>query len=60
MGRSMTPEKFQSRDVLRRLGGLERKQEYRNADLARIVARIRALEETVEALGNLSQLMRKP
>jgi len=51
--KQMTPERFQSRDVLRRIAKLERQYEYRGADLARIVARLNVLEDLFRALGNI-------
>lgn len=48
MGRKpMTPERFQSRDVLRRLTKLEKDLIYRDAALARLKAAIRDLQETL-------------
>ncbi len=58
--KQMTPERFQSRDVTRRISKLERQAEYRNADLARIVARLRALDEILGALGPVTGDDKKP
>ncbi len=47
----MTPERFQSRDVKRRLSALEKKREYMVAEIHRLVARIRVLEGLVDHLA---------
>ncbi len=46
MGRQpMTPERFQSKDVKRRLTKLERKHDYLKADFARLSAQTRVLRD---------------
>ncbi len=61
MGRTpMTPEKFQSRDVKRRLSQLEKKREYMIADLHRLTARVRVLEADLgQVLPILQALQRQ-
>ncbi len=41
----MTPERFQSRDVKRRLTKLESQMVYREASLVRLAARVKAIEQ---------------
>ncbi len=46
----MTPERFQSRDVKRRLTKQENRLDYLKADFARMMARVRDLEEILALL----------
>ncbi len=43
MGKTMTPERFQSRDIKRRLSALERNAEHAKADFYRLSAMTQAV-----------------
>ncbi len=53
----MTPEKFQTRDVKRRISSLEKKSEYRTADITRMMVRIKQLEKVVLELDVTLQIL---
>ena len=55
----MTPERFQQRDVKRRITKLEKDQEYRRIDWRRLVLKIRDLERTIVVIERALTILRE-